>query len=186
MSQSVQRSNTNPIVPGGGQPSRLLNYLPALYADDPFLGSFLNIFDDTWQPLSQQIAVLWSYFDPRLTPPDMLPWLSTWVDLALDENWPVERRRQLILRAADLYRRRGTRSALRDYLGIYMDAEPEIIEDGADGNPYNFTVVFRLPNPEQIDQDRVRRIIEEEKPAHTTYRLRIEKLGAAPITTLPR
>ena len=27
-----------------GSPSRLLNYLPTLYADDPFLGQFLNIF----------------------------------------------------------------------------------------------------------------------------------------------
>ncbi|MBI5876500.1 MAG: DUF2313 domain-containing protein [Chloroflexi bacterium] len=175
MSQPVQRSARNPLVPLWGKPSRLMTYLPSLYADDPFLGSFLNIFDDTWQPLSQQIAVLWAYFDPRLTPPDMLPWLSTWVDLALDENWPVERRRQLILRAADLYRRRGTRSALRDYLAIYMDAEPEISEDAVDGNPYHFTVVFRLPDPSTIDPDRVRRIIEEEKPAHTTYTLRIEK-----------
>lgn len=155
--------------------SRLLDYMPSLYADDPFLGSFLNIFDETWQPLSRQIAVLWAYFDPRLTPPDMLTWLSAWVDLALDENWPVERRRQLILRAPDLYRRRGTKSALRDYLTIYLDAEPVITEDGAEGDPYHFTVAFRVPDPSRFDADRVRRIIEEEKPAHTTYTLQIDK-----------
>jgi hypothetical protein len=79
------------------------------------------------------------------------------------------------LRAPDLYRRRGTKGALRDYLTIYLDAEPVITEDGADGNPYHFTVAFRVPDPAQFDADRVRRIIEEEKPAHTTYTLQIEK-----------
>ena len=156
-------------------PSRLLRYLPTIYADDLFLGMFLRIFDDTWLPLERQLGVLWAYCDPRLTPPDFVPWLSTWVDLALDENWHEARRRELILRAADLYRRRGTRGALRDYLRIYMDAEPQIVEDGKDGNPFHFTVTFRVADPAAIDQDRVRRIIEEEKPAHTTYTLRIEK-----------
>lgn len=154
---------------------RLLKYLPGIYSDDPFLDGFLRIFDDIWLPLERQIDVLYAYSDPRLTPAEFLPWLGTWVDLVLDENWPEARRRELICRAADLYRRRGTAGALRDYLTIYTGVTPEIIEDGTDENPFHFTVVLRLPNPEAIDQDRVRGIIEEEKPAHTTYTLRLEK-----------
>ena len=158
-----------------GSPSRLLNYLPTLYADDPFLGQFLNIFDSIWLPLERQINQLFAYFDPLLAPAEFLPWLSGWVDLALDENWPEARRRQLIHDAASLYRRRGTAGALRDYLRTYMGVEPQISEDGPDGNPFHFTVLFKVVDVTSIDQDRIKQIIEEEKPAHTTYTLKVEK-----------
>ena len=155
--------------------SRLLNYLPSIYGEEPFLGQFLMIFDSLWLPLERQIDQLYAYFDPRLTPKEFLTWLSTWVDLVLDENWPEDRRRALIHAAASLYRRRGTAGALRDYLHIYLGVEPQILEAGPESNPFSFTVIFRVPNPATIDQDRIRRIIEEEKPAHTTYTLRVDK-----------
>jgi phage tail-like protein len=154
---------------------RLLNYLPGIYSDDPFLCGFLRIFEAILAPLDRQIDQLHAYFNPRLTPSDFLPWLGTWFDLVLDENWPEERRRKLIQSASDLYQRRGTAGALRDYLAIYMDVVPEIREDGEDGNPFHFTVTFRLEKPDAVDEDRIRRIIEEEKPAHTTYTLQLEQ-----------
>ena len=166
---------SNALISLNGYGSRLLTYLPSIYADDPFLGSFLNIFDSIWLPLERQIDQLYAYFDPRLTPAEFLPWLATWVDLTLDENWPLDRRRALIRSAADLYRRRGTKGALRDYLAIYMGVQPDIVEDDARGNPFHFSVVFHVNEPAALDQDRIKRIVEEEKPAHTTYTLRIEK-----------
>jgi len=154
--------------------STWLKYLPAIFADDPFLNDFLRIFESLWTPLETQINQLHAYFDPRLTPAEFLPWLGTWLDLVLDENWPEARRRALMQGAADLYRRRGTAGALRDYLAIYTGAQPEVVESGPD-QPFHFSVLFRVPDPDSIDQDRVRRIIEEEKPAHTTYTLQLEK-----------
>ena len=155
-------------------PSTWSKYLPAIYADEPFLNDFLSIFESIWIPLEAQIDQLHAYFDPALAPAEFLPWLGTWVDLVLDENWPEARRRALMQAAADLYRRRGTAGALRDYLAIYLGMQPEIVESGAE-QPFHFTVLFRVPAPDAIDQDRVRRIIEEEKPAHTTYTLQLEK-----------
>ncbi len=155
--------------------SVLLKYLPGSYADDDFMGGFLKIFETVWAPLDRQIDQLYAYFDPLLTSAEFLPWLGTWVDLVLDENWPEARRRDLIQNAADLYRRRGTAGALRDYLAIYLGIPPQIVEDGPDGDPYHFTVRFKLENPDSFDQDRIRRIIEEEKPAHTVYTLILEK-----------
>jgi phage tail-like protein len=155
--------------------SILLKYLPGLYADDPFLGGLLKIFESIWSPLDRQIDQMYAYFDPQLTPAECLPWLGTWVDLVLDENWSEDRRRDLIQNAADLYRRRGTAGALRDYLAIYLGTPPTIVEDGPDGNPYHFSVILKVENPDAVDQDRIRRIIEEEKPAHTIYTLTLEK-----------
>ena len=60
---------------------RLLKYLPDVYADHFFLRGFLNIIDSIWQPLGRQIDELHTYFDPRLTPAEFLPWLGTWLDL---------------------------------------------------------------------------------------------------------
>jgi phage tail-like protein len=168
-------TGTDFLIIQEGERCRLLNYLPTIYSDQPFLDGFLRIFESIWAPLERQIDQIHNYFDPRLTPAEFLPWLGTWVDLILDENWPEERRRALIQHAADLYRRRGTAGALRDYLTIYTGVQPEIIEDGEGGIPFHFSVIYRLNNPDSMDQDRVRRIIEEEKPAHTTYTLRLEK-----------
>lgn len=158
--------------------SNLLKYLPNAYSDYAFMGGFLNIFEALWLPLDRQIDQLYAYFDPLLTPAEFLPWLGTWVDLVLDENWPESRRRMLIENAADLYRRRGTAGALRDYLAIYLGTTPTIVEDGPEGNPFHFSVTIRVGddrNPDSFDQDRVRRIIDEEKPAHTIYTLTVTK-----------
>ena len=157
-------------------PCRLLNYLPDLYseADDSgalFMDGFLRVFDSIWAPLERQINVLYAYCDPALTPSEFLPWLGTWVDLVLDENWHESRRRILIQRAAELYRRRGTASALRDYLEIYTGARPEICED--DAKPFHFTVRFDTPLPASVSRERICRIIEQEKPAHTNYSLQL-------------
>ncbi len=159
----------------GEEHSRLLDYIPGIYTEHAFLDGFLRLFESIMDPLDRQIDNLHAYFDPRLTPADWVPWLSTWVDLVLDENWPVSARRELLRRAAELYRRRGTASGLRDYLAIFLGVEPTIVEDGTDDNPFHFSVVIRVANPERVDQERVRRIIEEEKPAHTIYSLVVER-----------
>jgi phage tail-like protein len=167
------------ILQAGESTSRLLRFLPDIYSDGRggglFLDGFLRIFDSIWQPIERQIDYLYAYFDPRLAPSDFLPWLGTWVDLVLDENWPEARRRDLIQHAVELYRRRGTARALSDYLTIFTGTQPEIAEDADAANPFHFTVSFRVNDPAELDQDRVRRIIEEEKPAHTTYTLKVEK-----------
>jgi phage tail-like protein len=155
--------------------TRLLRYLPSIYADDEFLRGFLAVFESLWAPLERQMDQLHLYFDPHLTPSDLLPWLGGWLDLVLDENWPESRRRLLISRASHLYERRGTAAALREYLGIYLGVEPEILEEGENGRPFHFTVLVRIDYPGTVDQDRVRRIIQEAKPAHTTYTLRLER-----------
>lgn len=155
-------------------PNRLLHYLPDIYsdADDSgalFMDGFLRVLDSIWAPLERQIDVLYAYLDPALTPGDFLPWLGTWVDLVLDENWHESRRRILIQRAAELYRRRGTASALRDYLEIYTGACPDIIENN--DQHFYFTVRFDTPLDAGVSKERIHRIIDQEKPAHTNYSL---------------
>jgi phage tail-like protein len=174
--------------------SRLMDYLPAMYASDDFMNRFLCIFEDTLVPLQQLADNLHYYFNPLITSPEMVEWLATWVNLVLDDSWSLEKRRQLIHSASELYSRRGTRRGLAEYLRLYTGIVPEITEyvDGMTLGPdtylginttiagrerHSFTVTLRLQNMSQEEiaakELAIRRIIEAEKPAHTAYRLNL-------------
>lgn len=154
----------------------ILQYMPSIYRDDEFLERFLTIFEEVLSPVELVLENIHLYFDPGMTPESLLPWLAAWVDLSLDENWPIEKRRQLIKAGVELYRWRGTRRGLREYLRIYTGVDPEIIEhfDEEDGGPHRFTVAVTVSDPEALDERTVHRVINAEKPAHTTYALEIK------------
>jgi phage tail-like protein len=143
---------------------RYLRYLPALYQADELMGRFLMLFESFWAPIDAQIDNLPLYFDPKMAPPDFLPWLASWLNLVLDERLPEERQRRLIQAAVSLYRQRGTRQGLQEYLEIYTGGQAQIIEHrakdfrlgpearlgpgialGTGNRPHTFTVVLRLP-----------------------------------------
>lgn len=163
--------------------SSYMQYLPPCYHEDDFLGRFLLIFESILEPLDRCIEHLNLYFDPRVTPEAMLPWLASWVDLVLNEKWSVEQRRTLIRAAPTLYLWRGTRRGLTEYLHIYTGVIPTIIEphqlteagETTDVPPSVFYVILEVPDPTEIDREIVEAIIEAEKPAHTAYMLDIRQ-----------
>ncbi|HMQ33031.1 MAG TPA: phage tail protein I [Chloroflexaceae bacterium] len=160
-----------------------LALLPPIYHDDRFMRQLLLIFKSVLDPLDRQIAQIYHYFDPRTAPEQLLPWLAAWVDLALDERWPEARRRELIGAASTLYRWRGTRRGLSDYLRIYTGVTPRIVEQGQERRgepavaPHTFRVIIELPDPAAVDRALVERIIEQEKPAHAAYELELKTKG---------
>ncbi len=143
---------------------RYLRYLPEIYEEDELIGRFLMLFESFWTPIETQIGSVPCYFDPDMTPVNFLPWLASWLGLKLDERLSKERQRQLIRSAVSLYRRRGTKQALQEYLEIYTSGKAQIIEHrahnfclgpdarlgpgialGRDNMPHTFTVILRLP-----------------------------------------
>jgi phage tail-like protein len=168
--------------------SSYLQYLPTPYQDDAFMGRFLLIFESILSPIEQTIDGVASYFDPRLAPEDWLPWLASWMGVELDENWPIERRRQLVARAAELLRIQGTRRALREHIELYAGRLPLIVENfsglrlGQDGlmgvnaqlgerQPHSIDVTVIADRP--LDERVLRGIIETHKPAQVGYTLQI-------------
>jgi phage tail-like protein len=117
-----------------------LRYLPAVYQEDPaskdFLDRFLSIYDTMREGVGDQIREIAALFDPSATPAESEPassssfldWLASWVGLALDSNWPVEKRRRLLQQAHRLYALRGTPEGLRLHIRLYNDKEPHILE----------------------------------------------------------
>ena len=172
------------------QRSSYLEYLPAIYRDDTFMGQFLLIFESIMTPIERTVDNITSYFDPSITPEHILPWLASWLDLSLDPAWPEDKRRELVKSAVELYRWRGTRLGLSEYIRIYTGIEPEIHEYtpgmmldgdtrmgseaqlGSGVDWYHFTVVLPIDKAQKIEHSKVRAIIESQKPAHSTYSLR--------------
>ncbi len=194
------RSQAETVTLAVAAKSRYLKHLPALYTDqDEFMGRFLMLFDSFWEPIRDRIDHIDHYFDPKMTPPDLLPWLATWVDLVLDEQWPEEKRRQLLSAMVPLYRRRGTRGGLQDYLKIYTGRDVKITEHrahnfqigvgtrlghsvalGKNNLPHTFTVEVSVAPASSAEegkrrQRKIEAIIESEKPAHTAYTLILEE-----------
>ncbi|MFO7995876.1 MAG: phage tail protein [Dehalococcoidia bacterium] len=177
---------------GAKTQSGYLQHLPGLYRDDELMGQFLFIFESIMEPLENTVSSLPMYFDPMVTPDSLLEWLAYWVDVALDTTWGIERRRELVKSAAELYRWRGTRRGLAEHLRIYTGTVPEISEHiqgmrldhdtelgintqlGSSGAGNHFTVSLKLNKEDEIDINNVRSIIEVQKPAHTVYTLQVE------------
>jgi phage tail-like protein len=108
--------------------SRYLDYLPAIYHEDLYVGQFLMPFEDVLEGFRYLLDDIDRYFAPALTDQAFLPWLATWVALVLDEEWDDAKRRRLIGEAVQLYRWRGTVYGLKRYLEIYTGLVPEIRE----------------------------------------------------------
>lgn len=101
-----------------------LQYLPAIYREDPFHASFLERwlanFEGVFTGLEDMIDQLAILLDPRSAPADSLPWLAGWLGLILDPLWQVEQRRFFIRHAMAFYRLRGTLQGIDVALRLYM------------------------------------------------------------------
>jgi phage tail-like protein len=120
--------------------SGYLQYLPAIYSEDNFLGRFLLAFEQvlTGLPglpgreaspeigLEEIIAAIATLFDPKETREEFLPWLASWVALGLRADWTPAQQRDFLANIVQLYRRRGTSDNLAKLLALYTGLEPVI------------------------------------------------------------
>lgn len=178
-----------------------LRYLPATYQENEqgrdFLERFLSISETFFSDLEEKIDGITSYFDPAAVPEGFLSWLSSWLAVTDYDRWPAQKIRALLLRAPQLYRKRGTREGLEAMISLYLSrvSENGLVVDGSEAkpiivesfqvragasvddaiwgdlfgtDPYSFCVLLR---PEQVptgqDLNAVKRIVEFEKPAYT-------------------
>lgn len=182
--------------------SLYMEFLPLLYREVDFIGRFMNIFEQAYQPAIDSFNVMWANLDSLTAPQAFLPFLAHWVGWKFDSVQEIPQQRRLIRRAIELYRWRGTRKGLRLYLHLYTgldldedipnedDKQISITEPSGNsftlneaeignavlggGQAYHFVVKLRSQQPNTIHEGLIRRIIEQEKPAFCTYELFIE------------
>jgi phage tail-like protein len=156
--------------------------LPAIYREGDFGMRFVGALETLLDPVVGALDNLPSHFDSDLADRPMLGLLAAWLGVELDESWPLDRQRELVKRASELARRRGTRSGLEEALRIAFPDLPLRVED--DGGvvhaqspadlppapPPRFIVYCDVPLEEPAG---LARMIELMKPVHVQYRLRI-------------
>ena len=158
--------------------------MPSIYQEGDFGLRFLESLETLLDPIVGTLDVLDRYFHPTLAPRDVLDLLAAWLGLTVDESWPDERLREALSREGELSRRRGTAAGLKLALEIAFPELPLRVEDGggvswamtANGTkapPPSFVVYCDTPIPEKT-QLAVARVIEQTKPVHVSYRLRVK------------
>jgi phage tail-like protein len=167
--------------------------LPAVYLDDEFTQRFTAAFDEVLAPVLSILDSFESYLDPRLTPSDILEWLSQWVALNLDDAWPERQRRELIAHGVDLHRWRGTRRGLAAHVELLTGAEVEIVDSGGctwsespdgalPGEPTPWVEIrLRVSSVGQVDSKRLIATVTDALPAHVPARVRVVGVGRARV-----
>jgi phage tail-like protein len=162
----------------------LRNGLPAMYQDGDFGMRFVGALEAVLDPIVAVLDALPAHFNPDHAPRDILTLLASWMGVDLDEGQSLRDRRELVRQAAELSRRRGTRRGIELALKLGFPALPLRVEDhggvtwkaddvSRESPPASFVVYCDKPIPEEI-QAAVARCIEQYKPVHTTYRLRVK------------
>ncbi len=162
----------------------LRNGLPSLYQDGDFGMRFVGALEELLDPIVAILDALPAHFDPNLAPPDVLSLLAAWLGVDLDETQNIKHQREMVRRSAELARRRGTVRGLDLALKLHFPEVPMRVEDNggviwhskpaAKGNSTaSFVVYCDVPVEENV-QAAIARCIEQYKPVHSTYRLRVK------------
>jgi phage tail-like protein len=158
--------------------------LPAVYQEGDFGMRFIGALETLLDPIVAVLDALPAHFSADHAPRDVLDLLSAWLGVDLDESQTPAQRRAMVSQAAELGRRRGTRRGLELALSLAFPRLPLRVEDlggvrtappegGMDAPPATFIVYCDKPIAEEV-QAAVARCIEQYKPVHTSYRLRVK------------
>jgi phage tail-like protein len=176
----------------------LVRFLPQVYQQsatdrDSFLRGFLSVVQQLSDRTTRRLDHLHELFDPRTTDPDFLPWLASWLALVVSPDWTELQSRKMLLAAARLFPYRGTARAIAEFVRIYTGADVRVEENswpfagfrigpnstiGLDTvilPPVNLAHAFvvRLERAasgvSESEIIKIHRIIQDQKPAHTSY-----------------
>jgi phage tail-like protein len=162
--------------------------LPALYQDDDLAQRLTGGLDQVLAPVLCLLDCLDSYVDPRLAPEDFVSWMAAILGVEPDEGVPLDRRRAMVRRAADVYAMHGTRLGISAAVRAVTGVEPEVTDSGGvswsfssadpepDPAPPSLDVV--VPETAAVDAGVVERIVADAAPAFVVRRVRVK--GAAP------
>lgn len=166
-----------------------------LNARNPLTG-LLEVMEALQAPSEDILQRLDSFFDPRRTKDEFVPYLAYWADLTrlFDETQNASgqygfsssslatglgRLRELIASAAYLSQWRGTKKGLLRFLQTATGFGNFDIQENVDltGKPRPFHVSIRAPKESAQYSVLISRIVELEKPAYVTYELSFEPAG---------
>jgi phage tail-like protein len=164
--------------------------LPALFADDSFAQRLCSALDEVLAPDIAVLDCFPAYLDPGTAPPDLLDWLVSWMGLMEARKLPLEQRRTLLSRAAQLHAWRGTPQAVRELVELAGGRPIELEESGGTGwsrdsgaalpgrSRAELVVRVRVRSDgidgvDNVDEGLLTRLLELVVPAHLPWRLEL-------------
>lgn len=170
-----------------------LEHLPDVYRENPqaedFTERFLSLFDSSIADLDRVIERYPALLDPTGVPPQLLPWLAGFFDIALDPTWDEVRRRKILELAPEIYRLRGTPKGLKTAVNAVFDVTPAIEElspVGSWGAVGNRKLICSAMESQEIPPPSVRRTARVGSvrlfgKARVRFRIGRSGLGGAPL-----
>jgi phage tail-like protein len=171
---------------------RIARLLPETYRSTVrhggVLETLLGIMEQMHERSEQVIGELDRYLDPMRAPDAFVPMLAHWVSFSGYLDWSggrpgagqprfapgLDRLRLLISAAASLNARRGTASALQEFLVTATGAAGFVVEESppdALGHTRPFHIRIRAPAAARPYSDLLLRIVDRERPAYVTYEI---------------
>ncbi len=158
--------------------------LPAVYQESDFGMRFIGGLESVLDPIVAVLDALPAHFDPDHAPRDILNLLAAWLGVDINESQEIRHQREMVRRAADLGRKRGTVAGIELALELSFPDVPLRIEDQGgvrwsleqhpvEAPPPSFVVYCDKPVGEDV-QAAIARCIEQHKPVGTSYRLRVK------------
>jgi len=177
--------------------TNLVQFLPRIYqqsaTEGSFLRGFLYVVQNIMDGVSRRVDNIHQLFDPRSTDEEFLPWLAGWLAISLNSEWSELQTRKMLLAATRLFPYRGTSYCIREFVRIYSGCEVEINENDWPFKGFRIgvhstigidTVILPAMNlshcfvvkldraASEVSEEeiiRIHRIIQSQKPAHTSY-----------------
>jgi phage tail-like protein len=152
--------------------------LPGVFREDPvaadFLDRFIATFDASIEDIDRIITRFPALLDPASSPAEALAWIGTFLDIVLDPAWSEQMRRDILLAAPELYRRRGTPWAIARAIELTTGFAPAIQELGG-VNPFARLAKQRSDRGFRLGEARLF------GAAKARFRLDASALGGAPL-----
>jgi len=165
--------------------------LPEIYRDGDFGMRFIGALETLLDPIVAVLDTLPAHFSADLAPDDLLSLLASWLGIQIREAQPTAERREILRHAMELSRVRGTRAGIEMGLRLAFPGVPFRVEDpgsitwGTDPTakpeaPAPSLIVYCDMPLETERAASAARLIEQLKPAHVSYRLRVKSAPKPP------
>lgn len=150
----------------------LLHQLPHGMQSEDFFTRFVRIFQAEADTLVAHADDLPYLADVRLTPPEMVRWMASWLGWpGIDAAYPEDAQRRILLTAARTLQWRGTRRGLVGLLRLYCGPDASVAESGGvfgpgeapDGEAW---VAVQVASTGPLDEADLVRLVLDEVPAH--------------------
>jgi phage tail-like protein len=188
---TIRRRRLQQAAPSGGPPpavasrrSYLRSGLPPVYQAEDFGLRYVGALEQLLDPPVALLDALPRHFSSDLGPLDLVELMTAWVGANPNESWSEPVQRDWLRQSAELTRRRGTRAGLELALRTGFPDLPFRVEDSGraaaarsedelpDPGAPSFVVYCDVHVPEEV-QATIARLIDDVKPVHVSYRLRV-------------